>query len=256
MFTTSFDSIMSTFVVNYDEHTTGYIALSCFIVVLLILYALYPTIYNKLNLQDGNQLVNDPIPINKMVNLGNFQTLNKSQNFNYNFAISLWFNIDALPPNTSPAYKQYVSLLNYADKPNIRYNAQLNTLIITYNQDQLETTTSNEFIEFMDDENDARIVYKNDNVRLQKWNNIVINYSGGTLDIFLNGKLEQCNLGVVPYYNFDALTVGSDDSISGKICNVNYFKHTLTSENMFYLYKMVKNSNPPTAKSSNIFIIK
>jgi hypothetical protein len=147
-------------------------------------------------------------------------------------------------------------LLNYANKPNILYKAETNSLVITYNQAQLESTTDNPFIEFKEGETDSRIIYENKNVLLQRWNNIVINYSGGTLDVFLNGNLEQSNLGIVPYYNFDALTVGTDESISGKICNVTYFNHTLSSENMFYLYKMVKDTNPPTLKSSNIFIIK
>ena len=256
LFTNSFDTLMSGFIVNYDKNTTGYIALSCFILILITLYLLYPTIYNKINLQDGNQLVNEPIPINQQVSLGNYQTLNKAPNYDYNFALSFWFYIDALPPNTNPTYKKYISLLNYANKPNILYKAETNSLVITYNQSQLESTTDNPFIEFEEGETDSRIIYENKNVLLQRWNNIVINYSGGTLDVFLNGNLEQSNLGVVPYYNFDALTVGTDESISGKICNVTYFNHTLSSENMFYLYKMVKDSNPPTLKSSNIFIIK
>ena len=207
-------------------------------------------------MQDGNQLINDPIPINKQLHLGNFETLNKSQNYDYNFALSFWFNIDALPPNTNPSYKKYISLFNYANKPNILYKAESNSLIITYEQSQLEFSTKNQFIEFEEGTTDSRIVYQNKNVLLQRWNNIVINYSGGILDVFLNGKLGQSNLGIVPYYNHDALTVGTDESISGKICNVTYFKHTLSSENMFYLYNLVKNSNPPTLKSSNIFIIK
>ena len=45
----------------------------------------------------------------------------------------------------------------------------------------------NKLIDF--DENGNRIIYKQNDVLLQKWNNIIINYSGGTLDIFFNNDI-------------------------------------------------------------------
>jgi hypothetical protein len=94
------------------------------------------------------------------------------------------------------------------------------------------------------------------NVLLQKWNNIIINYNGGILDIFLNGELVNSDNGIVPYYTLDALIVGEDNGIEGKVCNLVYFNKSLTSNNIYYLYNMVKNSNPPTTKESNVYIIK
>ena len=77
-------------------------------------------------------------------------------------------------------------------------------MVIT-NQKDLKNTTNNKLIDF--DENGNRILYKNDNVLLQKWNNIIINYNGGILDIFLNGDLVKSDKGVVPYYKIDNLTI-------------------------------------------------
>ena len=44
---------------------------------------------------------------------------------------------------------------------------------------------------------------------------------------------------------YDDLTVGEDNGINGKICNIVYFNQPLTTSNMFYLYKMVQSKNPP-----------
>jgi hypothetical protein len=59
---------------------------------------------------------------------------------------------------------------------------------------------------------------------LQKWNDILINYSNGIMDIFLNGELVNSSNNVVPYFNLDNLTVGENDGIKGGIRNVIYNK--------------------------------
>ena len=256
IFNNVFDSIMSVFVGNYDSNTTGYLALSGLIVMLLAMYFLYPVLYNTINLQGGKQLVNAPMPINTSQDYGTYETLNDENQYDYNYAISFWFYIDALPPNTSSAYKTYTSLLNYANKPNVLYNAEKNKLIITIKQKDLQATTDNKFIKFVEGETDTRVLYENNNVLLQRWNNIIINYNGGVLDVFMNGELQQSNVGVVPYYTLDALTIGNNDGIVGKICNVVYFNKSLSHDNMFYLYNMVKGENPPIPKKSNVYIIK
>jgi hypothetical protein len=256
IFNSGFDSIMSVFIGNYDSNTTGYLALSGLILMLLAMYFLYPLLYNTINLQGGKQLVNAPIPINTSQDYGTYETLNDETQYDYNYAISFWFYIDALPPNTSAAYKTYTSLLNYANKPNVLYNAEKNTLIITIKQKDLQANTDNKFIEFVKGDTDTRILYENNNILLQRWNNIIINYNGGILDVFMNGELQQSNVGVVPYYTLDALTIGNNDGIFGKICNVVYFNKSLSRDNMFYLYNMVKGENPPIPKKSNVYIIK
>jgi hypothetical protein len=144
--------------------------------------------------------------------------------------------------------------LNFGGKPNVLYNGKSNTLMITMQQKDLKKVTNNKLFDF--DENGNRIIYRNDNMLLQKWNNIIINYSGGVLDIFLNGELVKSDIGVIPYHTIDNLTIGQDDGIKGGICNVVYFKRALNSSNIYYLYNMEKDKKLPVLNYNNETIIK
>ena len=120
-------------------------------------------------------------------------------------------------------------------------------------QKNLQDITKNKMTDF--DSEGNRIIYLNNNLLLQKWNNLIINYNGGTLDIFLNGELVKSSIEVVPYYTFENLTIGENDGIKGGICNVIYFRRALTSQNIYYIYNTVKNRDPPTLNDSNETIL-
>jgi hypothetical protein len=216
---------------------------------LIIAYFNVPSLFNLVSSQGGNQLVNRPVYTDTVYNLGSYQDLNGSDEFDYQYAISCWVYIDSAPPNMNPNYKKFTSLLNFGNKPNILYNPSKNRLMITMQQKDLKNITKNKLIDF--DDNGNRIIYINDKLLLQKWNNIIINYNGGTMDIFLNGELVKSSIEVVPYYTYDNLTIGEDDGIKGGICNVVYFRHALTSTNIYYLYNSVKNRTPPILNDSN-----
>ena len=47
------------------------------------------------------------------------------------------------------------------------------------------------------------IIYKKKKFKLQKWHNLVINYVGGVIDIFLNGELVASVNRVVSYKLFN-----------------------------------------------------
>lgn len=123
------------------------------------------------------------------------------------------------------------------------------SLVITMDQKNLEKTTNNKLIDF--DEDGNRILYRNKNILLQRWNNMILNYNGGILDIFLNGELVKSNIGVVPYYTLDNLTIGQDNGLKGGICNVVYFRYPLNSLNLYFIYNVVKNHNPPVADTTS-----
>jgi hypothetical protein len=234
---------------EYNAANAGSFMMLGFSIVLMLAYLKSSTLFNFISIQGGKQLVNKPVYTNTEYSLGNYQELNGSDQFDYQYAISCWVYIDALGPNTNPNYNKFTSLLNFGDKPNILYNAKTHTLMITMQQKNLKDMTKNKLIDFDDKGN--RIIYTDNNFLLQKWNNIIINYNGGTLDIFLNGKLVKSSIEVVPYYTSDNLTIGENGGIKGGICNVVYFRHALTSQNVHFLYNTVKDKTTPTLNDSN-----
>jgi hypothetical protein len=238
---------------EYNSTTTGSLLMLLFAIILIVIYFNMPSMYNKINLQGGNQLVNKPVYTDSQYALGTYAELNGSESFDYQYAISCWIFLDAAGPNVNPSSKKYATLLNFGNKPNILYNAKTNTLMITMQQKDLKVKTQNKLTDF--DENGNRLIYKNTNIPLQKWNNFIINYNGGILDIFLNGELVKSEVGVVPYYTLDSLTIGEDKGVKGGICNVVYFKNALTSSNIYYIYNTAKGKEPPVTNDSNATII-
>jgi hypothetical protein len=245
-----FDSISKFIVGEYGASETGTFMMLVVSILLLILYFTLPTLYNRFYLQGGKQLVNEPVYTDTEYNLGSYIDLNDgNENFDYQYSISCWIFIDSSPPNTNSKYKEFTSLLNFGNKPNILYNGSKHTLMITMEQKDFKNETKNKLIDF--DNNGNRIIYVNNHFLLQKWNNIIINYNGGTMDIFLNGELVKSSIEVVPYYTYDNLTIGENSGIKGGICNVIYFRRALSSPEIYLLYDLVKNNTPPVLVESN-----
>jgi hypothetical protein len=276
---------------EYHKTTKTIIILLVIEIFLIVLYFIYPSINTSFYIQGGKQLINLPIALNNTNSIATYQTLNNnSEKYSYQYAISFWFNIDSMPPSTNKNYSNYTNLLTYGDNPCIQYNASTNTLLITVKRNndnnisivdlthQLEVklddaTIGDEInnlknqikqtinkvntipIQNEIDSKGNRIIYLKKNILLQKWNNLIINYNGGTLDIFLNGKLEKSAVGVVPYITYDTLIVGSDNGLSGGISNLIYYNKTLDIFNIKKLYNTMKDKNPPSTSDNNKNII-
>jgi hypothetical protein len=248
-----FDWIAKLFVGEYNAANAGSILMLTIAITLFVLYFFTPSIFNSITTQGGTQLVNRPVYTDSLYNLGSYQDLNGSDEFDYQYAISCWIFIDAAGPNMNTNYNKYTSLLNFGNKPNILYNGKNHSFMITMQQKNLQDVTKNKITDF--DSEGNRIIYINDNMLLQKWNNLIINYNGGTLDIFLNGELVKSSIEVVPYYTFENLTIGENNGIKGGICNVVYFRRALTSQNIYYIYNTVKDITPPILNDSNQTIL-
>ena len=176
-------------------------------------------------------LLKDPIYLSKKKVIGNYEDIGSGVGaFNYNYSISAWMFIHEQAPNLRKSSNKFTNILDYGNKPKIQFNPSINKLrvIMTNGLDK------------------EYVAYETDNFQLQKWNNIVVNYNGGTLDVFINSKLVSTEPNVVPIMSYDEITVGENDGLSGGVCNVVYFPKPLKLSKINSLYKSLKYKNPPT----------
>ena len=154
----------------------------------------------------------------------NFNSENTSvKSYNYKYALSFWFYLDAQPPSTNYSYNINTNIFSYGNKPRIEYNGKNNELIISVMSD-----------------NNTKELYKTNDVPYQKWTNIVFNYDGGILDIFIDNKLVSSTSGVIYYMSYDNITTGKDKGIHGLIKNITYFNNNLSKSEISWIYNYEK----------------
>ena len=211
-------------------------------IVLILLYLFYPKIQSYLYLKDAIQLINKPVKLYEVNSLGTTAQLNGSDDTNYTYALSFWFYLDAVPPSINNSYTQEGNILHLGKTPTIRYKSMNNQIIISVANINPELPVD-------------RVISKIPNIQLQKWNQIIINNTGGTMDIFYNGKLFESAIEVVPYQTYDILEVGQDNGISGGLGNLIYYRHALDIYKIRHLYNSFKHKDPPSLSYPNKTII-
>lgn len=87
--------------------------------------------------------------------------------------------------------------------------------------------------------------YTMPNLKMQKWNNIVVNFIDGTYDLFVNGEMVNSFQGVMEDFNYDNIKIGEDNGVSGGIANILFYKNYLTKDKIISNYNLLKNKNPP-----------
>ena len=184
---------------------------------------------------DSKIINNKPTYINKQTAIGTYENLNGgADDYNYNYGLNAWIYLMAQAPNYGVGYSQYTKVLDYAGKPTLWYNPEINTFKITVNVDKKGTAGPY-----------SKTVYTTTKLPLQKWNNIVINYVGGTLDVFINKDLVASVKNVIPYMTPDAIYIGDKHGISGAVGNVTYFSHPISTSRISLFYDSLVNKDPP-----------
>jgi hypothetical protein len=241
-----------------------------FEILLIIVYAYLPDISNSVTgMNNAIQAVDNVIYLDGgkriVVNSDELKIPKDSQNdpikslhgdYLTNYAVSMWVYINPQGP-TDPAYNKETEIFSYGFtdehgvqhvKPMIRYYGGGGG-----DDQQIER---NKFVFYFSRyppiqqyASDAHTFY---DVTLpnQKWNQIVLNYNRNIVDLFINGVLERTFTmnGDMPIYNdLDTITVGDDSGLKGGICNVVYYKHPLSKEQIVTSYNTKMNSNPPVS---------
>lgn len=89
-------------------------------------------------------------------------------------------------------------------------------------------------------------------IQLQKWNYIVINYDGKTMDVFLNSELIGKSGFIMPNIRSDIIKTGQKDGLSGNICNVVCAHEPMTTEKMRWTYNTLKMLDPPIIGADSV----
>ena len=87
-------------------------------------------------------------------------------------------------------------------------------------------------------------------IPLQKWVHFAMVYDSRHIDMFVNGKLEKTvpRLWNVRISDTDTITVGQENGLQGKICNVMHYGRPLMKKEIVSLYELNKDSDPPLEK--------
>jgi hypothetical protein len=203
-------------------------------------WVIIPYIKERIFSYDGKVLLRNPIRTDKERVLGNNELLGKldknielqnvdvssslNKDLSYKYGLSSWIFINNQGGNMSESSEVLTPLLRYGDKTAISYNSSTNTLQITSKKGMDGT----------------EVIYSTTKIPLQRWNNIIMNYESGKVDVFLNGELVATKSDVVPYVTHDSITVGSENGVIGGIKNVLYYSEPLDKVKIDWIYKSQK----------------
>ena len=130
-----------------------------------------------------------------------------------------------MSPGYSLASTQYTNVM-YGGNLMVVYNGAKNVLRIIMKSE------------------DKTVVVDAPNFQLQKWNHVLISYSNGVFDIFINNELLKTSN--IISQETKEIVVGAENGIEGEICNFLFFDKVISPETMSSLYNEFKSKNPPT----------
>jgi hypothetical protein len=218
-------------------------------VLIIIYFVAIPLIQHTIH-ENGVVLLENPVPLNKSTRIDS--ELYKSKSYKREDPIS------KKTTNDSPIRKTYsLSMWVYLNvQPFSQMSYLKESTIFSYS--------------YTNGSGHPKITYKNNNQGLdsyvfylspstkytlslphQKWNNIVVNYRDGYVDLFINSKLETTiELINAPIYtDNDIITVGEKsgerNGLYGAICNVCYYKNIMTEGQIINNYNLLSVMNPP-----------
>lgn len=240
--------------------------------LLILLYVYLPNISNSVTgLTDGTQLLTNTMFLDKETRtiatsdvlkvspsaqqISNGNGINGQYRTNY--CISMWVYLNPQNPSMA-AYSKETEIFKYGFtdasgiqhvKPMIRYYGGGDGTDQLVERDKYVFY----FAKYPPTEqyNSSGDTFYDISLPNQRWNQIVLNYNRNSVDLFINGSLERSfNMAnVLPVYNdLDTITVGSLGGLKGAICNVVYYNHPLSADQIAFSYNTLVGSDPPVPR--------
>jgi hypothetical protein len=216
--------------------------------LLLLLYVYIPKLIAHISSKDGIPVLEGSVFLNSpnTFSLGgrnvipdmDFQlagNINKTPFQNY--SISMWTYINAHSTN-KVAYNKESVIFDYGNgKPKVTY----------FPGDNPDAAPVYRIYFTTQDKESSHYELK---MPMQRWNNLVFNYSSTHADLFVNGNLERTFSfanGKMPIINAaDVITTGSIDGLHGAISNIRYYPKPLSKHRIATMYNVFMKKAPPT----------
>lgn len=213
-----------------------------------MLYIYVPSLISKINIMEGKPLLADTAFLDIKKELGSgyqfaFQNIGPSDTakttYKRSYSISMWLYLNMQPPNYE-SYAKETEIFNYGNGlPKITYVNNIDT----------DGNNSPDVLKvyFTNKGEEASRSYKV-NIKLQKWNQFVFNYTSSQADLFVNGHLEKTFVfdGNQPEYNAsDLISLGTKNGVDGAICNIKYHIKPQSIGQIATSYNLLMNQNPP-----------
>lgn len=179
----------------------------------LAVYYLLPAKESSPSSASSTTLLEGPVYLDKEMVLGQGKKLYGDENkpaYWFSVAFQLWINPQ--PPSTGTSYASDAIILNMEGRPAVTYNNKSGQLLVScLNAGRVKET-----------------IYSTTTLPLQRWNDIVINFSGGTVEVYVNGELGGTLPGIAPYMTRPLITIGQTDGIAGGIQNLSFRRDTVS----------------------------
>lgn len=198
--------------------------------IILLINTTIITLYlilSRINLFKPKLLLNEPVYLDSERKIAeeNESVFEEIKDNKYKKSISFWLNINKVKDRDID-----YNIITVSDKFKFTFNEKYEELKLhVYNSDGTK-----------------EVLFSYQNILFQKWNNIILNYRNGTMDVFINSILVNSQPGVILKNVYSSVIVGENGGLNGGICNVKYYDNALTLEKIERLYNASKNNNPPT----------
>lgn len=237
--------------------------------ILIFIYAFLPDITEKVTGQDESILLQDNVVLlDRIKVLTNSDPLkinredhhDENGNYRTNYCISFWTYIN-IHPHTHPGYNSEKEILTYGFKDNNGVE-HVKPMVRYYGggggDDQLIERNKLIFYfsryppvkQYATDEH----TFYDVTIEPQKWNQVVMNYNRNKVEIYINGHLERTfkmNKNMPVYNDLDQISVGDDNGVDGGICNIRYYKHPLSPEQIALTYNTMILSKLPIPRKKD-----
>jgi hypothetical protein len=233
--------------VGLTSNTVYYLFLLELVAALLYIYI--PKVVNKATASEGTPLLADTAFLDIKKELGSGQSLafknsgyaeDAVTTYKRSYSISMWVYLNIQPPNYA-SYAKEREIFNYGNGlPKVTY---------VNNVDTDGSKTPDVLKVYYTNMGDAANQSYTVNIKPQKWNQLVFNYTSSQVDLFINGHLEKTFVfdGNEPeYLASDVISVGSTDGLDGAICNIKYHYVPQSKGQIATSYNLLMKQNPPT----------